>query len=66
MRSSLLAFALLLSPLLGRAADPPPLRVAMFSGSKEYKSAETLPILKKELEGKYGVVCRVHLAEDKG
>src|SRR5688572_26892494 len=43
-----------------------PLRVVMYSGSAEYKSAESLADLKKELEGKYGASCALHVADEKG
>jgi putative membrane-bound dehydrogenase-like protein len=33
------------------------LKVALISGSLEYKSAETLPILQKDLEAKLGIEC---------
>src|SRR5688500_8917810 len=38
----------------------------MYSGSAEYKSAESLADLKKELEGKYGASCALHVADEKG
>jgi type 1 glutamine amidotransferase len=37
-----------------------PLRIAMYSGSAEYKSAETLPAFKKHLEERYNVACTVY------
>lgn len=37
-----------------------PLKIAMYSGSAEYKSAETLPAFKKHLEERYNVACTVH------
>lgn len=43
-----------------RPAAAAPLRVAMWSGSAEYKSDQSLPILKKELEAKLGATCTVH------
>jgi type 1 glutamine amidotransferase len=43
-----------------------PLRVAMYSGSAEYKSAESLADLKKDLEEQYGASCSLHVADEKG
>src|SRR4051812_7261334 len=51
------------------AADAPakaPLKVAMFSGSVEYKSTETLGGLKTLLEAKHGCQCTLHVVEEKG
>ena len=49
-----------------RAADAPPLKVAMFSGSAEYKSNDTLAALKALLESKYNCTCTLNLVDDKG
>ena len=46
-----------------RAADPA-LKVAIYSGSFEYKSHDTLKILKEHLEKNYNVVCTLNLAKD--
>jgi type 1 glutamine amidotransferase len=62
--------SLLLAPL-ALAADkgndaPPPLKVALFSGSAEYKSNDTLAALKKLLESTYNCTCTLNLVDDKG
>ena len=46
--------------------DGPALKVAMYSGSAEYKSAESLEDLKRELEERYGASCSLHIADEKG
>ena len=43
-----------------QAAGKPPLRVVMWSGSAEYKSNESLPVLKAQLEKQLGAVCTIH------
>ena len=42
-----------------------PLRIVMYSGSAEYRSAESLEDLKKELEGNYGASCALHVVDEK-
>jgi type 1 glutamine amidotransferase len=64
-------FTLLLGCALSfttRAADAPtsPIKVAMFSGSSEYKSNESLAALKKVLEEKHNCVCTLNVVEEKG
>lgn len=49
-----------------RGADAPPLKVALFSGSAEYKSNETLAALKGLLEAKFNCACTLNLVDDKG
>lgn len=64
----ILLFALLLSPAAlvragadeSAAASAEPLHVLMLSGSAEYKSALTLPVLKERLEKHYHVRCTIH------
>src|SRR5436190_5664015 len=55
----------LLTPTL-RAADPPPIKVAMYSGSAEYKSTESLTALKKLLEEKHNCKVTLNVVEEKG
>jgi type 1 glutamine amidotransferase len=43
-----------------------PLKVAMYSGSAEYRSAESLAGLKKHLEAEYGTSCSLHVVDEKG
>jgi type 1 glutamine amidotransferase len=38
----------------------------MYSGSAEYKSAESLADLKKLLEAEYGASCTLHVVDEKG
>jgi type 1 glutamine amidotransferase len=57
---------LLLSPMMLPAADAPPLRVVMFSGSSEYNSNESLAGFKKLLEEKYHCRCALNVVEEKG
>lgn len=57
---------LLLSQMVLPAADAPPLRVVMFSGSKEYNSNESLDEFKKLLEEKHHCQCVVNVVEEKG
>lgn len=61
-----LAVALLarLAPAAPAATQPaarPPLKVAMFSGSDEYHSNDTLPEFKKYLEGHFNAACTVNV-----
>jgi type 1 glutamine amidotransferase len=61
-----LILAVLLAPL-GRAAEPPPpIKVVMYSGSVEYKSAESLAKLKSLLEEKHNCKVTLHVVEEKG
>jgi type 1 glutamine amidotransferase len=57
---------LLLCPIILPAADAPPLRVVMFSGSSEYNSNESLNGFKKLLEEKHHCQCVVNVVEEKG
>src|SRR5436305_11610077 len=74
MRITALALlaSLLLAPLTLAADKPaaanaaPPLDVALFSGSAEYKSNDTLAALKKLLESTYHCTCTLNLVDDKG
>ena len=50
----------------GDEATGKPLKVAMYSGSAEYKSAESLADLKKQLEEQFGASCSLHIADEKG
>ena len=61
---SLLVAAVLVLPSF--AEEKKPLRIAMFSASKEYQSVESLPILRKSLESSPGVACELINGEDKG
>jgi type 1 glutamine amidotransferase len=61
--------ALLLSLLAtasAAAADSPPLKVVMFSGSSEYNSADSLNDFKKLLEKDHHCQCIVNIVEEKG
>ncbi|HSI36398.1 MAG TPA: ThuA domain-containing protein [Tepidisphaeraceae bacterium] len=50
-----------------RAAEgKKPLKVAMYSGSKEYDSAGSLAKLKKVLEEQLGATCTLNIVEEKG
>jgi type 1 glutamine amidotransferase len=55
-RFAILGLALTAFVGLVRAQEPAPLKVGLVSGSLEYESNKTLPILEKRLEKK-GVVC---------
>lgn len=68
MKTLTLSLILLLIPTLTRAAAdaPTPLNVALFSGSAEYKSNDTLAALKSLLESKYNCTCTLNLVDDKG
>src|SRR5215218_2972439 len=55
----------LLSPAV-LAADAPPIKVAMYSGSAEYKSTESLTALKKLLEEKHNCQVTLSVVEEKG
>ena len=57
---------LLFSPMVVLAADAPPLRVVMFSGSSEYNSNDSLAGFKKLLEEKYHCQCTLNVVEEKG
>ena len=59
---------LLLAPLTftAAAADDAPLKVALFSGSTEYKSNDSLAKLKELLESKYRCAVTLNLVDDKG
>lgn len=59
---------LLLSQSICMAADAAkrPLKVAMYSGSAEYRSAESLAELKEHLEEQYGAACSLHVVDEKG
>jgi len=48
------------------AAAEEALRVAMFAASKEYRSGETLPLLKSALEQSPGVTGQLFVGTDKG
>ena len=48
------------------AADAVPLKIHMISGSKEYKSEESLTKLQKHLEGAYKVTITASWAADSG
>src|SRR5687768_16936966 len=43
-----------------------PLKIAMYSGSAEYKSSESLADLKRQLEEQFGASCSLHVADEKG
>jgi type 1 glutamine amidotransferase len=60
--------ALLLAPLAltAPAADDAPLKVALFSGSTEYKSNDSLAKLKDLLESKYRCTVTLNIVDDKG
>src|SRR6476646_10698326 len=68
MRITALALlaSLLLAPLAPAAEKDPPLKVAMFSGSAEYKSNDTLAALKALLEARFNCTCTLNLVDDKG
>ena len=48
------------------AAEPAPLKIHLISGSKEYKSEESLKKLQKHLEGSYKVVIAASWGADQG
>lgn len=48
------------------AAGKKALKIHMISGSKEYKSAESLPAFKDYLEKNYDIQCTISLAQDGG
>ena len=54
----------LLVALCGGLAAAGPLKVVLVSGSGEYKSAESLPTLKKYLEESYNAQCTLLQAQD--
>ena len=48
------------------AADEAPLKIALFSGSTEYKSNDSLAALKTLLESKYRCTCTLNLVDVTG
>jgi len=66
MKSLAFSMLLLLCPVAALAADPPPLRVVMFSGSSEYHSNDSLADFKKLLEDKYHCQCTLNVVAEKG
>jgi type 1 glutamine amidotransferase len=69
MKNLILSFVLCLIPALAPAAEAPPakpLNVALFSGSAEYKSDDSLAALKTLLESKLHCTCTLNIVNDKG
>lgn len=54
-----------MAPVAGRAEEKA-IKIVLLSGSKEYQSETTLPLLKAELEKARGVSCVFIQGEDKG
>jgi len=66
MLRSYLALTLLLSGGTLDAADPEPLRVHLVSGSKEYRSEDSLRAWRKRIEHDFHVRCTASWGEDGG
>jgi type 1 glutamine amidotransferase len=63
---SLLALLVLPLTFAAAAADDAPLKIALYSGSTEYKSNDSLAALKTLLESKYRCTCTLNIVDDKG
>jgi type 1 glutamine amidotransferase len=61
----LLSFLLAALSLSSAVAADKPMRVALFSASKEYRSAESMPLLKTAIEAS-GASCELFSGQDKG
>lgn len=64
--AGLMTFAILALTASALAAEPAPLKIHMISGSREYKSEESLKNLQKHLEDSYKVRITASWATDSG